>query len=279
MSDVLRAREALGARLRELRKDARLSSAQLSAAAGWGPSKTSRLELGRRTPSETDIETWCRITGAELARPDLIAALRNVEAQWAEWKRIAAAGHARRQSKHSDIEGAAKLQRVYAPILLPGLLQTEAYARAVLTQCIRFLGTPNDIDAAVAARMRRQEVLRQPRHRFVLLATEAALHTSVGGDQVMVEQLQHLLDHAFDYSQMLFGVIPLDAEFVYLAASFDMFDDRLVLVETTSAELTVATTSELALYERLWRELHRQAAYGLAARRLIEQALHRRSAL
>ncbi|WP_405161994.1 helix-turn-helix domain-containing protein [Nocardia sp. NBC_01499] len=99
VSGADRARQALGARLRELRKDAGLSGRELSASAGWHWTKTSRIELGKRPPSEADIEAWCRVCGAELALPDLLAARRNVEAQWAEWKRVVAAGRTGRQRR------------------------------------------------------------------------------------------------------------------------------------------------------------------------------------
>ncbi|QLY31866.1 helix-turn-helix domain-containing protein [Nocardia huaxiensis] len=276
MTEVLRARAALGARLRELRKDARLDAVQLSVAAGWHKSKTSRIELGRQTPSEADLETWCAICDARLALPDLLASLRNVQAQWSEWKRIAAAGHTRRQRRQVDLESRATLQRTYAPVVLPGLLQTESYARAVLSQCIRFLGTPDDLGEALAARMERHKVLQQPRHRFNLLADESALYTTVGNSDVMVDQLQYLLDSAFDIPRMLFGIVPRDAEFTYMTTSFDLFDDRLALIETVSAEITVVTSAELALYERIWKALQAQAVYGKAARALISTALESR---
>jgi transcriptional regulator with XRE-family HTH domain len=278
VSDVLRLRQALGARLRELRKDARLDGRQFSTAAGWHWSKTSRIENGRRTPSEGDIATWCDVCNARLALPDLIAALRNVEAQWTEWKRVAASGHARRQQRAVEIEGQARLQRVYAPVVLPGLLQTEDYARAVLAQCIRFLGTPDDLDDAVAARMKRQQVLQQNRHRFVILADEAALYKTVGGDAVMTGQLQHLLEAAFDNPRLIFGVVPLTAPFTYITTSFDLIDNRMALIETISAELTVVTVSELGLYEKAWKALSRQAMYGDAAREAIRSALAERDA-
>lgn len=273
MTEVLRARAALGARLRELRKDARLDGAQFSVLAGWNKSKTSRIELGRQTPSEADLEVWCQTCQAPLALPDLLASLRNVEAQWAEWKRIAAAGHSRRQRRQVELEGRAALQRTFAPIVLPGLLQTEDYARAVLAQCIRFLGTPDDLEDAVAARMRRKQVLQQPRHRFVLLADEAALYKTVGDSAVMAGQLQELLDSAFDLPRVLFGVVPLKAQFTYITTSFDLFDNRLALAETISAELTVVTASELVLYERVWKVLQAQAVYGDRARELVAGAL------
>lgn len=275
MSDVLQLKQALGARLRDLRKDARLDGRQFSANAGWHWSKTSRIENGKRTPSEDDIAVWCQICDAQLAQPDLVAALRNVEAQWTEWKRVAAVGHARRQRRAVDLEGQAKLQRVYAPVVLPGLLQTEDYARAVLRQCIRFLGTADDLDDAVTARMQRQQVLHQIRHRFVFLADEAALYKTVGDAAVMAGQLQHLLDTAFDNPRLIFGIVPLNAPFTYITTSFDLIDNRMALIETISAELTVVTLSELDLYERAWNALSKQAAYGHQAQQLIEKALAR----
>ncbi|UGT61401.1 hypothetical protein LTT61_30470 [Nocardia asteroides] len=58
---------------------------QLSTAAGWHWSKTSRIEHGKQLPSESDLAVWCQVCAAELKLPDLVAALRNVQTQWAEW--------------------------------------------------------------------------------------------------------------------------------------------------------------------------------------------------
>ncbi|MEU6580285.1 DUF5753 domain-containing protein [Nocardia sp. NPDC046763] len=205
--------------------------------------------------------------------------MRNVQAQWSEWKRIAAAGHSRRQRRQVEIESRAALQRTYAPVVLPGLLQTENYARAVLAQCIRFLGTPDDLDEAVSARMERKQVLQKPRHRFNLLADESALYTTVANSAVMVDQLQYLLDSAFDMPRVLFGIVPKEAEFTYITTSFDLFDNRLALIETVSAELTVVTATELTLYERVWKALQAQAVYGRSARELINAAIRSRRAV
>lgn len=269
------ARLVLGARLRELRKDARLDGRQFSSAAGWHWSKTSRIEHGKQSPSEDDVAVWCRVCDADLALPDLIAALRNVEAQWAEWKRVAATGHARRQRRGVELEGRTRLLRTYSVLLIPGLLQTEAYARAVLAQCIRFLGTHDDLEDAVAARMERQQLLRRGNHRVMTLIDEAALYTKVGDPATMAGQLRHLLDTAFDNPRLVFGVVPLGAEFIYTTTTFDLLDQRMALVETISAELTIKTPSELRYYEQAWAALHRQARYGEQAQEMIGIALRR----
>lgn len=277
MNGAARAKAALGARLRELRKDAGLDGRQLSTAAGWHWSKTSRIEHGKQMPSESDLAVWCRVCDATLALPDLVASLRNVRAQWAEWRRITAAGHARRQQRGQEIESETRQLRIYNPTIVPGLLQTEDYARAVLAQCIGFLGTLDDLDTAVAARIERQAILRTGGTRVAVLVHEAALHTTLGDDAVTSAQLRHLLDIAFGNPRLHFGVVPLHAGFVYLSGSFHLFDRRQALIETASAELTITAPSELELYERLWAGLHGGAVYGDAARARITAALDLRA--
>nr|WP_280495894.1 helix-turn-helix transcriptional regulator [Nocardia farcinica] len=276
MNGAARAKAALGARLRELRKDAGMDGRQLSTAAGWHWSETSRIEHGEQMPSESELAVWCRVCDATLALPDLVASLRNVRAQWAEWQRITAAGHARRQQRGQEIESETRQLRIYNPTIVPGLLQTEPYARAVLAQCIRFLGTLDDLEAAVAARIERQAILRTGSTRIAVLVHEAALHTTLGDDAVTAGQLRHLLDIAFGNPRLYFGVVRLRAGFVYLSGSFHLFDRRQALIETASAELTVTAPSELELYERLWSGLHGHAVYGDAARALIASALQSR---
>lgn len=276
MNGAARAKAALGARLRELRRDAGLDGRQLSTAAGWHWSKTSRIEHGKQMPSESDLAVWCQVCDATLALPDLVATLRNVRAQWAEWRRITATGHTCRQQHGQEIESRARQLRIYNPTIVPGLLQTEPYARAVLAQCIGFLGTLDDLDTAVEARMARQNILRSGTTRVVVLIHEAALHTTLGNDEVTAGQLRHLLEGAFGNPRLCFGVVPLRAAFVYLSGSFHLFDRRQALIETASAELTITAPSELELYERLWNGLHGHAVYGDSAHALINSALESR---
>ncbi|WP_433597941.1 helix-turn-helix domain-containing protein [Nocardia sp. CA-135953] len=275
MTSVDRARQALGARLRELRKDAGLNGRQFSDAAGWHWSKTSRLERGERQPSEADLVVWCRLCDADLALPDLIASLRNVQAQWAEWKRIAAAGHARRQRRGVELDARARSVRIYSPVVLSGLVQTEAYARAILSTCIEFLGTRDDLDDAVAARLQRQQALRTGNTTFSMLIHEPVLYMQAGDEDVQTNQLRHLLDVGFGNPHLILGVVPTRYRFLYTTTGFVIYDTRMALVETISAELTVTTPSELSYYEKAWAGLHRQAVYGDQARALITAALDR----
>ena len=96
-STVHQAKEALGNRLRDLRKDAGLTGRQLALLAGWQSSKVSKLEYGKQTPTEADIRVWCEHARAADQVADLVAAVRNIEAMYVEWRRKLRTGTRRRQ--------------------------------------------------------------------------------------------------------------------------------------------------------------------------------------
>jgi transcriptional regulator with XRE-family HTH domain len=74
-----RAREALGARLREIRQDANLTGRALASRCGWHFTKVSKVEHGTQNPSEDDLRAWCHACDAEDQVPDLIATVRAIE--------------------------------------------------------------------------------------------------------------------------------------------------------------------------------------------------------
>lgn len=275
MSGVEQARQAFGARLRELRRGARLSGIELAARAGWHSAKVSRIEHGKQLPNDADLATWCRLCGAELLLPDLRAASANVEALWQEWRRLAAAGHAQQQRRRIEVEAQAKTIRNYEPSAIAGLLQTEAYARAVLTSCIEFVGGVGDVDRAVAARLDRQRILHQGHRRTTILLAEQALYTTVGDEKVMVGQLEHLQE-SLSWPRLRLGIVPRTAPFIYTTTCFILLDQRIAEVETISAALTITQPRELDFYEKAWDALHRQAVFGTRTRSLINAALRQR---
>lgn len=266
-------RRVLGARLRELRTQAGLTGVQLAHLGGWGQPKISKIETGQQVPTDTDLTTWCRITNAAEALPDLIATARTIHSAYQEWKRMTATGHTPRQRLGQKLEADTTLVRGYATPIPFALLQTRDYAHAVLARCIEFIAGDNDVADAVAARMRRQRILHDLSHHFHLLLDQRALHTRVGAEPIRTGQLQHLLQ-VMQRPQVTLGILPDDAEFVYVTTNFTMFDRHTVQVETVSAELTITQPRELALYERIWSALQAQAVYGDTARALITAALH-----
>ncbi|MCQ8769143.1 helix-turn-helix domain-containing protein [Streptomyces telluris] len=267
-------REALGARLRGLRKDAGFKSGRAFAAAtGWQESKVSRIENGRQNASEDDIRTWCEKTDAEDQIADLIATVRHIDELWLEWRRQLASGAALRQQKAIPVYSKTKVFRIWHPTLIWGGLQTADYAAETFKQVINYYGIPDDMAAAVAKRLERQKYLHQGDRIFNVLLAEQALYSNFGGPDVMLGQLDRLLA-IIGLPRLSLGVIPRSAPLhIWPGNSFSMFDDRLVLVETYSAEFSVTQPREIALYAKAFMLLKASAVYGDRARALIMQAM------
>ncbi len=156
---VKQVREALGARLREIRADANLTGRALAAVCEWHFTKISKFEHGAQAPSEQDIRAWCRACNAEDHVPDLIATVRAIESMYVEWQRHMRAGLKRSQTASVPLYERTKLFRGYENTVIPGLFHTAEYAAAIFRFWNEFLDLPNDVDEAVAARMERQRIL------------------------------------------------------------------------------------------------------------------------
>ena len=100
-SSAKQEREALGVRLRELRKDAGLTARALATATGQHYTRVSKIEHGVQAPTDDDIRRWCRACGADDQVPDLIATLRAVDSAYLEFRRQSRAGMKRVLGAHT----------------------------------------------------------------------------------------------------------------------------------------------------------------------------------
>lgn len=268
------AREALGARLREVRQDAGLSARALAAATDQHFTRVSKIENGVQAPSDQDIRAWCRACTAEQQIPDLIATARAVESAYLEFQRQARAGMKRVLGAHTfQRYQRTGLFRIYEHNVIPGLFQTAAYSAAMLSFWIGFLEVANDIDAAVTARMDRQRVIYQRGKRFEVVLEEQVLRTWFGTAEVQAGQLGRLLE-VLSMPAVSLGVIPMMTERTAVAsAGFWIFDSSLVALETPTASVEVTRPQEIELYARMFEHLKAPALYGPAARALIIRAL------
>ena len=188
-SSAQQARQILADRLRELRLDAGLTAKELAARAGWERTKVSKIEHATRPPSAAAIRAWCQVCGAEDQAPDLIASLRAAEGMWVEWRRMERTGLKRAQEARLPLYERTRQFRAYACWVLPGLIQTDAYTRAVLRAVQQRRGLIDDVEAGVAARMARQRVLRRGGRTAAFLVEESVLRNGFGGREVMTGQL------------------------------------------------------------------------------------------
>ena len=269
------AREALGARLREFRKDAGFASGRAFAVAtGWAESKVSRLENGKQNPSEDDIRTWCMKTDRQEHLADLIATVRHIDELWLEWRRQFQTGAEQRQKKALPVYAKTKVFRIWHPTLVWGTLQTAEYAAETFRQVVDYYEIPDDAEAATAKRLERQQYLYRGNRIFNVVLGEQALYTNFGGPEVMKGQLDRLLA-VMRLPRLSLGIIPRSASIsIWPGNSFSMFDDKLVLVETYSAEFSVTQPREIELYTKAFSLLKQSAVYGTAVRDLILTASH-----
>ncbi|MGH3941912.1 MAG: helix-turn-helix domain-containing protein [Pseudonocardiaceae bacterium] len=278
MTSFQREREALGQRLRELRKDAQLTGRQLAESQRWQPSKVSRIESGKQTPSDADVEAWAVACGVPGTVRDLIASLRSLEGRYLEHRRAFRAGMARFQRVIRDQEAQYSVIRSFQCSIIPGLLQTSEYARYRFAGGVKYGGPPTDIDDSVAARMARQEILYRPETRAHFVLTEATLRYRLCPPEVMEGQFDRLLG-LVSMRTVRLGIIPFETHLVKAPLhGFGIRDEREVVVETLTATLTLSEPSEIHEYLELFAQYVNVAVYGSEASRLIAQALSELSA-
>ena len=274
-SSAKQAREALGARLRELRKDADLTARALAAATSQHFTRVSKIEHGVQAPSDNDIRDWCRACAAEDQIPDLIATARVVESSYLEFRRQARSGMRRVLGPHTvQLYENTELFRGYEHNVMPGLFQAAEYAAAMLSFWVQFLNTPDDIQAAVAARMERQRVIYHRHKQFSVILEEQALRTWFGTAETQAGQLDRLLA-VMSLPTVTLGIVPMMKERAAVpSAGFWIFDESLAALETPTASIEVTRPQEIGLYVSMFGYLQKDAVYGQAARRLITNTLH-----
>ncbi|MEV5940314.1 helix-turn-helix transcriptional regulator [Streptomyces sp. NPDC051994] len=268
------AREQVAQQLRELRQDAGITGSELALRCGWSHPKTYRIENARTPPSPDDIRRWCEACGVRGQAAGLIAQSRNAESQYVEWRRRARAGLRYLQDSYVKLYQATGVFRIYSPTLVPGLLQTEGYARALLSANTHLLGIPDDAPQAAAARLERSKIIHEPGRRFVMVIEEAVLGYQLGDSDTMAAQLGYLLT-AGALPSLSLGIVPKATRerSLWPQELFHVYDDTLVSVELVSARVSVTQPSEIALYLKAFEELRGMAVYGAEARALVVKAI------
>ncbi|GHE00244.1 helix-turn-helix domain-containing protein [Streptomyces alanosinicus] len=269
------ARAALAGRLRELRLDAGITGKELARRCHWSVAKSSRIENAHTAPSDKDIEAWCTACGAGDQAADLVAANRQADSMYVQWRRLQRTGMKRLQEASTPLYERTRLFRVYASHVIPGYLQTPGYATALMSTIASFRGTPDDVTEAVEARLRRSRVVHEGDHRFATLIEENVLHHRIGDDDVMASQLGSLLA-SMTLPSISLGIIPAGAAreaVMWPLEQFTVFDDVRVHVELLAAKVAVTAPGELDIYLRAFARLTRLAVYGGEARVLMTKAI------
>ena len=259
----------LAAQLRELREAAGLTQEDVSERTGKDRSTLYRLESAQQRPQKSTLIQLLDLYGAaEPRRSELLTLLR--EASQRGWMRPYRSELPDVYSDYIGFEDEARSIANYESLFVPGLLQTEAYARAQLRGTLPY-ASEAEIESRVAARLERQPVLvKDGALKLWAIMDEAALRRLVGGRDVMRGQAGHLLE-ARSLPNVTIQVIPygagahpgMDGSFVILEFP-DPDDPSIVYVESAAGGLFLEQDAEIRRYMLMFEHL-RAAASGLDA--------------
>jgi transcriptional regulator with XRE-family HTH domain len=261
----------LAERLQRMRKAAGLTGEQLAAQAGWPRPKISKLENGRQMPTEDDIRAWAAATGNEGAVPDLLEQLGDAQSVRRRFRSQLRRGHPALQQDYDALVRQAKVIRNVEVTVIPGLLQTAEYARYRALEAVRVFGTdPAQVEATVAARMRRQDVLYERDREFEFTISEAALRILLCPAEAMLGQLDRLAVLS-GLPNIRLGIIPFGVVLPYAPMIAFLIADDQTCIETHSSDV-FRYGEESAEYSKAADRLAAEAVTGDDARRILASA-------
>ncbi|MFJ3234196.1 helix-turn-helix domain-containing protein [Streptomyces sp. NPDC086787] len=263
-------RRKLGAELRMLRTGAGLTSGEAARLVGWHQSKVSRVETGASGVKPADVRLLLDAYGlTDRQLRELIMVLAGADDMGGRhhWSHAYRGVLPPAYRDFISLESQASTMRTLETSVVPGLLQTPAYARAVTRAAVR----PGDdaeqrLDALVAVRLARQDVLRSdPPLKLSAVLDEAVLHRQVGGPEVMAGQLERLAQAA-RLPQVRLQVLPFAAgahigitgPFVILSFPRTSDLDVVVLDQLTSS-LYLEQKDDLRAYSEAFKTLQGHA--------------------
>jgi uncharacterized protein DUF5753/helix-turn-helix protein len=269
-------RARLATRLRGLRAGTGLSGNRFAVERiRWPQSRVSRLETGSQLPTEDDIHAWVNAVGASSETvAELLELLERARIEYATWRDTyrRSGGPGGKQASIAQLEAQAKRIRGFQPAMVIGLLQTPAYAREMLAlpgSPLTYAGSGADIDAVVAERMSRQQVLYQTGKQVQLMMGEAALRKSVGTIGTLIGQLDRLMTMAA-LPGVDVGIVPFAVPMLPVPG-FVIYDENVVTSESLTAEQRLIEPDEVAQYVHFFDELRAVAVTGRNAAALIQR--------
>jgi transcriptional regulator with XRE-family HTH domain len=257
-------RRRLAAELRHLRTRAGLTVGEVAKLLGWSPSKVSRYELARTGLKPPDVRQMLAIYKIDAQRQKELLALAKeaTEKGWWEWfsgllsdEHISLIG----------LEDEAIAERAWHLDVIPGLLQSEEYAREVNSKGYSLAPVPpRQIERSVNLRMRRQKLLtKDPPLKLEAVLDEAVLRRRVGDDRLMQHQLQRLRDLA-QLPNVSVRVLKLSFELPIYISSFTLLHfgatmPDVVYTEHFRANLYFEDESDTLDYEVVFKRLQEGA--------------------
>jgi transcriptional regulator with XRE-family HTH domain len=257
-SPTLRRRQ-LGSELRRLRESVNLTLDQVAASLYCSTSKISRIETARVSATLRDVRDMLELYGIDDDHRMALMQLAREARQREPWWR-AYSGAPTTRTLVSLEEAATSIQASEA-LLIPGLLQTEDYARSVF-QSITVELDPQEVDRRVAIRMARQALLtRDVPPEVHIVIDEAVLRRLIGGREVMRSQLSRLLE-SYELPSLTLQVLTFYAvKYISMTGAFmiltfpDPTDRALVYIEHTAGDLYLEDEDQIHRHQQLFARL------------------------
>jgi transcriptional regulator with XRE-family HTH domain len=256
-------RRRLSSELRRLRDRASLTIEDVAEKLECSSSKISRIETGHTSVNPKDTRQLLELYGVDAEQLEALVQLSKdarKKGWWHSYNEVFTGAFVGLEAETSSL-------RAFQALLVPGLLQTEDYMRAVI-RAARPDATPAHVDKRVKARLARQQLLTDidpPRYWAVI--DEAVLHRRVGGDAVMRAQLNWLIARA-SLPHVTIQVLPFSAgahagmEGPFLILGFpEQADPDVVYVDNTTAGIYLEEPAEILRYTLMFDHL-RAAALG-----------------
>jgi transcriptional regulator with XRE-family HTH domain len=268
-----RVREAL----RRAREGAGLTQRDAARDLDWSMSKLVRIEAGSVGVAVTDLRAMLALYGIENADQvnELIEMTRaSKERPWfSKYEKVLSPAFA----QYLGYESSASVIRGFQPLTVPGLLQTDDYARAVIE-----VSRVDQVDERVELRTTRQELLERPdRPEIYYVLDEAALHRTIGGVAVMRSQLRHLRDLSMQ-PRLSVRIIPFSAgahssmKGSFTILEFADWDEDVLYLETAGGSVTSREDQKLiADYRENFELLTEMALEDQESADLIEEQINR----
>ena len=269
-------RRRLGSELRKLREQKGMTAEEVAERLLVSQSKISRLENGRRSISQRDVRDLCGVYGVEDTRiVESLMQMAKESRQQGWWHAFGDIPY----SVYIGLETDAESLRVYEPQIITGLLQTRAYAEALIHGALPETSL-SDIEKRVQVRMRRQERITAETGplRLWLVLDEAALRRTVGSPLVMREQLEYLAEMSrlphVTVQVLPFGVGAhpgLNGQYAILEFA-DAADSSVVYLEGVTSDLYLEKAHDVQKYAVMYEHLRAQALNVDQSRKFIEDA-------
>ncbi|MGC0423228.1 helix-turn-helix domain-containing protein [Embleya sp. AB8] len=273
------ARRRLGNELRTLRELRRLTIEEVGSQLGWHKSKVSRIENAQSGITRRDLYKLMELYEVDSDGRDKCEAL-VADGRERSWWAVAPYADVLNNDYQEQIglEAEAAAAWEYQPLLIPGLLQTADYSRAVIGSG-PFVQDEEDIETLVEVRQRRQRVLltEDDPVEYSGVITMAALMYEVGGKQALRAQLAHLLDVA-ERPNVTVQVIPYDAMApssagLTLLHFRDAQDPSVAFVDTVSVSFQRDNAREIRRYVRFFEYLRTNALDSQNTQAIIKKRL------